>query len=86
MRLEQAQSLLAREGAVDVVIDVEEAGRVTLKSGTELGQAEGSAVGCRFFVFSGGVLWTDWVGTFSTSLETSETCSEEQKPSRCLPP
>ncbi|CED83131.1 Predicted cell surface protein homologous to bacterial outer membrane proteins [Phaffia rhodozyma] len=43
VRLEQAQSLLAREGAVDVVVDVEEAGRVTLKSGTEFGQAEGSA-------------------------------------------
>jgi outer membrane protein insertion porin family len=44
VRLEQAQSLLAEKGAVDLVVDVKEAGRLMLKSGTEVGQGEGSAV------------------------------------------
>lgn len=44
VRLETAQSLLAKEGSVDVVVDVKEAPRLSIKSGTEVGQAEGNAV------------------------------------------
>lgn len=44
VRIEQPQSLLAEKGAVDVVVDVKESGRLMLKSGTEVGQGEGSAV------------------------------------------
>ena len=44
VRLETAQSLLAKEGSVDVVVDVKEASRLSIKSGTEVGQAEGNAV------------------------------------------
>lgn len=44
VRLETPQSLLAEKGAVDLVMDVKESGRLMLKSGTEVGQGEGSAV------------------------------------------
>ncbi|KAL7418077.1 surface antigen-domain-containing protein [Mrakia frigida] len=43
VRLETAQSLLAKEGSVDVVVDVKEAPRLSIKSGTEVGHAEGNA-------------------------------------------
>jgi hypothetical protein len=43
VRLETAQSILAPEGSVDVVVDVKEVPRWYLKSGTEVGAGEGGA-------------------------------------------
>lgn len=52
VRLEPALSLLAGPDSVDVVVNVDEASRLSLKSGTEVGQVEGSAVRLPYISFS----------------------------------
>jgi outer membrane protein insertion porin family len=59
VRLETPQSLLAEKGAVDLVVDVKESGRLMLKSGTEVGQGEGSAVRRPTRLTKGQTKWED---------------------------
>lgn len=48
-RIERARDVLADPDAVDIVLRAKERGRLYLNSSTELGNNEGSAVGCLFF-------------------------------------
>lgn len=49
-RIERARDVLADPDAVDIVLRAKERGRLYLNSSTELGNNEGSAVGCLFFL------------------------------------